>query len=82
MAQKFQPDWLRDFVKAGVSTNFWKMEKEIYLTVIRFLFLEGKSRNEINKRRHSSPCFNEFQHYRSSVFDGYPENGCHRGRIT
>jgi len=57
------------------------MEKEQYRSVIRFLFLEGKSRSEIKERfdavyGDSSPSmatvknlFNEFQRGRSSVFD-------------
>lgn len=32
------------------SAYFRKMEKEQYRSVIRFLFLEGKSRNEIKER--------------------------------
>lgn len=57
------------------------MEKEQYRSVIRFLFLEGKSRSEIKNRLDtvygdSSPSmatvknwFNEFQRGRTSVFD-------------
>jgi len=57
------------------------MEKEQYRSVIRFLFLEGKSRSEIKERLDavygdSSPSmatvknwFNEFQRGRTSVFD-------------
>jgi len=33
-----------------VPANFRKIEKEQYRSVIRFLFLEGKSRSEIKKR--------------------------------
>jgi hypothetical protein len=36
-------------VEEGISADFRKMEKE-YLSVIRFLFLEGKSRSEIKER--------------------------------
>ncbi|XP_070855320.1 protein GVQW3-like [Drosophila suzukii] len=57
------------------------MENEQYRFVIRFIFLEGKSRSEIKERLDavygdSSPSmttvknwFNEFQRGRSSVFD-------------
>ena len=57
------------------------MEKEQYRSVIRFLFLEGKSRSEIKERLDavygdSSPSmatvknwFNEFQRGRTSVFN-------------
>ena len=57
------------------------MEKEQYRSVIRFLFLEGKSRSEIKQRLDavygdSSPSeatvknwFNEFRRGRTSVFD-------------
>ncbi|GFQ75126.1 uncharacterized protein FLJ37770 [Trichonephila clavata] len=57
------------------------MEKKQYRLVIRFLFLEGKSRSEIKERLDAaygdaSPSmvtvknwFNEFQRGRSSVFD-------------
>ena len=57
------------------------MEKEQYRSVIRFLFLEGKSRSEILEHLDAvygkSPpsiatdknCFNEFQRGRTSVFD-------------
>lgn len=57
------------------------MEKEQYRSVIRFLFLEGKTRSEIKERLDavygdSSPSmatvknwFNEFQRGRTSVFD-------------
>jgi hypothetical protein len=39
-------------VETGVSADFTKMEKEKeqYRSVIRFLFLEGKSRSEIKER--------------------------------
>lgn len=68
-------------VEAGVRANFRKMEKEQYRSVIRFLFLEGKSRSEIKERLDAvygdaSPSmatvknwFNEFQRGRTSVFD-------------
>ncbi|XP_042317754.1 uncharacterized protein LOC121927857 [Sceloporus undulatus] len=61
--------------------SFTKMEKEQYRSVIRFLFLEGKTRSEIKERLDdvygdSSPSmvtiknwFNEFVHGRTSVFD-------------
>jgi len=54
------------------------MEKEQYRSVIRFLFLEGKSRSEIKECLNavygdSSPSMatvkNEFQRGRTSVFD-------------
>jgi len=57
------------------------MEKEQFRSVIRFLFLEGKSRSEIKERLDAvygnySPSvatvknwFNEFQRGRTSVFD-------------
>jgi len=57
------------------------MEKEQYRSVIRFLFLEGKSHSETKERSDavyddSSPSmatvknwFNEFQRRRRSVFD-------------
>ena len=68
-------------MEAGTSADFRKMEKEKYRSVIRFLFLEGKSRSEIEERLdavygESSPSmatiknwFNEFQRGRTSVFD-------------
>ena len=37
-------------VEANVSMDFREMEKEQYMSVIRFLFLEGKSRSEIKER--------------------------------
>ena len=64
-----------------MSADFRKMEKEQYRSVIRFLFLEGKSRSEIKERLDavygdSYPSmatvknwFNEFQRGRTSVFD-------------
>ena len=58
-----------------MSADFTKMEKEQYRSLIRFLFLEGKSCSEI-KERIDSPSmttvknyFNEFQLGRTSVFD-------------
>jgi len=64
-----------------VSADFRKIEKEQYRSVIRFLFLEGKSRCE-NKERLDAVygdssasmatvknCFNEFKRGRTSVFD-------------
>jgi len=69
-----------------VSATFRKMEKEQYRSVIRFLFLEGKSRSEIKERLDavygdSSPSmatiknwFNEFQRGRTSVFDSTEDN--------
>ena len=71
--------WSR--VEAVVSAELSKMQKEQYLSVIRFLFLEGKSRSEIKERLDavygdSSPSmvtvksrFNEFQRDRTSVSD-------------
>jgi len=68
-------------VESDVSADFRKMEKEQYRSVIRFLFLEGKSRSEIKERFDAvygdfSPSmatvknwFNEFQRGRNSVFD-------------
>ena len=64
-----------------MSAYFIKMEKEQYRAVIRFLFLEGKSRRQNQKALgcrygNSSPpmstvkhWFNEFQRGRMSVFD-------------
>jgi len=61
-----------------VESDFRKVEKEQYRSVIRFMFLEGKSRSEIKERLDgvygdSSPLlknwFNEFQRGRTSVFD-------------
>jgi len=64
-----------------VFADFRKMEKEQYRSLIRFLFLEGKSRSEIKECLNavygdSSPSmatvknwFNEFQRGRTSVFD-------------
>ena len=69
------------------------MEKEQYRSVIRFLFLEGKSRSEIKERLDavygdSSPSiatvknwFNEFQRGRTSVFDE-PRPGAPKTAIT
>ena len=63
-----------------MSTDFRKMEKEQYLLVIRFLFLEEKLRSVIKERLdavygNSSPSmsiiknwFYEFQRGRMSVF--------------
>ena len=68
-------------METGASADFTKMEKGQYRSVIRFLFLEGKSRSEIKERLDavygdSSPSmvtvknwFNEFQRGRTSVFD-------------
>ena len=67
-------------VEAVVSADFRKIVKEQYRSVIRFLFLERKSRSEIKERSNavygdSSPpmatvkeWFNEFQRGRTSVF--------------
>lgn len=64
-----------------MSTDFTKMENEQYRSVIRFLFLEGKSRSEIKERLDAvygdaSPSmatvnnwFSVFQRGRTSVFD-------------
>ena len=64
-----------------MSADFRKMEKEQYCSVIRFLFLKGKSCSKIKERLNavygdSSPLmatvknwFNEFQRSRMSVFD-------------
>lgn len=76
-----------------MSTDFRKMEKEQYRSVIRFLFLEGKSRSEIKERLDavygdSSPSmatvknwFNEFQRGRTSVFDE-PRSGAPKMATT
>ena len=68
-------------MEAVASADFKKMEKEQYRSVIRVLFLEGKSRSGIKERLDavygdSSPSmttvknwFNEFQRGRTSVFD-------------
>lgn len=37
-------------MKAGVFADFKKLEKEQYRLVIQFLFLDKKSRNEIEER--------------------------------
>jgi len=74
------------------------MEKEQYRSVIRFLFLEGKSRSEIKERLDavygdSSPSmatvknwFNEFQRGRTSVFDeprpGAPKTATTEDNVT
>ena len=64
-----------------MSADFRKMEKEQSRSVIRFLFLEGKSHSEIKEHLHAvysdySPStetdknwFNEFQRGHMSVFD-------------
>ena len=76
-----------------MCANFRKMEKEQYRSVIRFLFLEGKSRSEIKERLEvvygdSSPSmatvknwFNEFQRGRTSVF-GEPRLGAPKTATT
>ena len=68
-------------METGMSADFTNMEQEQYRLVIRFLFLEGKSRSEIKERLDatygdSSPSmatvknwFNELQRGRTSVFD-------------
>ena len=68
-------------MEAGVSVDFRKIEKEQYSSVIQLLFLEGKSRSEIEEcldtvYGESSPSmatvknwFNGFQRDRTSVFD-------------
>ena len=68
-------------MEAGVEADFRKKEKEQYRSVIRFLFLEGKSRFEMRERLDpvygaSFPSmatvknwFNVFQRGRTSVFD-------------
>ncbi|XP_070138801.1 protein GVQW3-like, partial [Drosophila bipectinata] len=79
---RIEPEaFLKPRVEVGKLVNFKEMEKEQYRSVIRFLFLEGKSRSEIKERLDavngdSSPLmatvknwFNEFQHGRISVFD-------------
>jgi len=74
------------------------MEKEQYRSVIRFSFLEGKSRSEIKERLDvvygdSSPSmaavknwFNEFQRGRTSVFDeprpGAPKTTTTENNVT
>ena len=74
------------------------MEIEQYRSVIRFLFLEGKSRSEIKERLDavygdSSPSmaivknwFNEFQRGRTSVFDeprpGTPKTAITEDKVT
>lgn len=85
-------------MEANVSADFRKMEKEQYRSVIRFLFLEGKSRSEIKERLDavygdSSPSmatvknwFNEFQRGRTSVFDeqrpGAPKTATAEDNVT
>ena len=63
-----------------MSANYTNMEKEQYRSVIRFLFLEGKSRNEIKERLDAvygdfpssmatvKNWFHDFQYGRTSVF--------------
>jgi len=72
------------------------MEKKQYRSVIRFLFLEGKSRSEIKERLdavYSSPSmgtvknwFNEFQRGRTSAFDeprpGAPKRATTEDNVT
>ena len=81
-----------------MSVDFRKMEKEQYRSVIRFLFLKGKSRSEIKERLDavcgdSSPSmatvknlFNEFQRARTSVFDeprpGAPKTATTEDNVT
>jgi len=81
-----------------VSADFRKLEKEHYRSVIRFLFLEGKSRSEIKERLDAvygdcSPSmatvknwFNEFQRGRTSVFDeprpGAPKTATTEDNVT
>ena len=85
-------------VEAGVVVDLREMQKEQYRSVIRFLFLEGKSRSEI--KEHLDPLygvtsplmatiqnwFNEFQHGRTSVFDephqGAPKMGTMEDNVT
>ena len=85
-------------IEAAVSADFRKMEKEQYRSVIRFLFLEGKSRSEIKERLDavygdSSPSmatvknwFNEFQRGRTSVCDeprpGAPKTATTEDNVT
>ena len=69
------------------------MEKQQYRSVIRFLFLEGKSRSEIKERLDavygdSSPSmatvknwFNEFERRHTSVFDE-PRRGAPKTATT
>ena len=76
-----------------MSADFTKMENEEYRSVIRFLFLEGKSRSEIKERLDavygdSSPSmatvknwFKEFQRGRTSIFDK-PHPGVPKSAIT
>ena len=53
-SSKFQLNRTRIFVLTACGNErvpgFYKMVKEQYLSVIRFLFLEGKSRSEIKER--------------------------------
>ena len=76
-----------------MSADFRKMEKEQYRSVIRFLFLEGKSRIEIKERLDavygdSSPSMatvknwlDEFQRGRTSFFDE-PRSGAPKTATT
>ena len=58
------------------------MKKEQYQSVIRFLFLKGKSRSEIKERLDViKNWFNEFQRGRTSVFDE-PRPGVQKSAIT
>ena len=65
-------------METGMSGDFSKMEKQQYRSVIRVLFLEGKSRSELKERLDAVYCdsspsittvknwFNEFQRGRTS----------------
>ena len=81
-----------------MSADFRKMEKEQYRSVIRFSFLEGKSRNEIKERLDAvygesslsmatvKNWINEFQRGRTSVFDeprqGPPKTATTEDNVT
>ena len=85
-------------MEAVVSADLKKLEKEQYRSVIRFLFLEGKSRSEIKERLDavygdSSPSmataknwFNKFQRGRPSVFEeprpGAPKTATTEDNVT
>jgi len=85
-------------VESDVFADFRKLDKEQYRSVIRFLFLEGKSRSEIKERLDavygdSFPSmatvknwFNEFQSGRTSVFDepcpGAPKTATTEDNVT
>jgi len=81
-----------------VFADFRKLDKEQYRSVIRFLFLEGKSRSEVKERLDAvygdlfpsiatvKNWFNEFQSGRTLVFDepcpGAPKTATTEDNVT